>query len=80
MFQDKSHDKVDDDRATESKKGQINKIHPHSGGSDSQFFTKPLAYTKSSCFEPSAYSVDHNHKDKKFSSSFEPIKALLHFV
>ncbi len=62
MFQDKSHDKIYNDRASESKKRKIDKIHPHGGGSDAEFFSPPGTNAEGLLLKPLDNTSDHNTK------------------
>lgn len=59
MFKDKSHDKINNDRAAECEKRQVNKIHPYGGGFNAEFFSPPLANAKRALLEPLRYFIDH---------------------
>jgi hypothetical protein len=59
MFQNKSHHKINDDRAAESKEGKVNKIHPYRRGSDPELFSPPFAHTECLSLEPMYDAFDH---------------------
>jgi len=59
MFKYERHNKINNDRASERKKRQINKIHSYRGGFYPHLFSKPLAHAKSPLFKPLGYPVDH---------------------
>jgi hypothetical protein len=65
VFKDKSHDKINDDRASERKKRQVNKIHPYRCGFNTESLSPPLAHPEGTLLKPFSYLTDHNYKIKK---------------
>jgi hypothetical protein len=63
MFQDKGHDKINNDGAAEGKERQVYKIHAHCGGFNAEALSQPLAYAKSPVLEPLRDPVYHKYKD-----------------
>lgn len=59
MLQYKGHDKINNDRTSESEKRKINKVHSNGCGSYSKQIAKPLAYTKGFVFKPTDNSFYH---------------------
>lgn len=66
MFQDKSHNEVNDDGRAEGKKREVNKIHADMGCLDAEFFAPPFANTEGLLFEPIYNFTDHFYKYRKF--------------
>lgn len=59
VFKNKGHYKINYNRTSESEERQVNKIHPHCGGFNTQFFSPPLAHAKGLMFKPKNYPADH---------------------
>lgn len=62
MLKDKSHNKINDHRASKSKKREVDKVHPHRGGPDPQMTSQPLANTEGPVFKPVYDPVYHATK------------------
>ncbi len=60
MFKNEGHDKIDNDGASECKKGEINKIHPYFGRIDSKFLPPPFANAKRFLLKPLYYLINHD--------------------
>ena len=52
VFEDKSHDEIDDDRRTDGEEREVNKIHTDTCGTNAEFAAPPVADTKCLLFEP----------------------------
>jgi hypothetical protein len=66
VFQNKGHDEVNDDRASERKKRKVNKIHPDCGGADAKLLSPPCAHAECFVFEPAYNTPDHELKIQNF--------------
>ena len=72
MLQNKSHNEIDDNWTAKCKKGKINEVHAYVGGIDAQFFTPPLANTKSLLLEPSCDLFYHDTNIVNFEAMVKP--------
>ena len=66
MFQDKSHNEINNDRGAEGKKREVDKIHPDVCCLDAEFFAPPFTNTEGLLFEPVYNFAYHFYKYKKF--------------
>lgn len=69
MFQDESHNKINDDGRAEGKKGQVNKVHADVRGLNAEFFAPPFANAEGFLFEPIYNFTYHFYKYRKFVCS-----------
>ena len=76
MLQDKGHNKINDHRAAKSKKGEVNKVHPHGSGLYTQMSAQPLANAKSPVLKPLCDPVYHKSKDTKITGAQRPFQTL----
>jgi hypothetical protein len=65
VLQNERQNEIDDDRTPKSKKGKINKIHPHRCSIYTKHFSQPLAHTKSSLLKPTGNTTYHTTKIKQ---------------
>ena len=66
MFQDESHNEINDDRRAEGKKREVNKIHPDVRCLDAKLFAPPLTNTEGLLFKPVYNFTYHFYKYRKF--------------
>jgi hypothetical protein len=59
VLKDKSHDKVNNDRAAEREKREINKVHSYGRGADAKFFAPPFANPEGPVLKPADNTFDH---------------------
>jgi hypothetical protein len=59
VFQNKSHDEINNDGRSECEKREVNEIHTDMGGTDSQFFSPPGAYPESMTLKPKTDFLNH---------------------
>lgn len=75
MFQNKGHDKINYNRTTESKKGEVNEIHSDSGSANAKFFPPPFTNTKCLLLKPAydpCYHITNIVKIKRRSFDMQP--------
>jgi hypothetical protein len=68
VFQNESHDEIDNYGTSKSEKRQINKVHADGSTADAELFAPPGANAVSLLFKPGDNSVNHNTNIEKQSS------------
>lgn len=66
VFQDKSHNEVNDDGRAECEKRQVNKIHPDVRCLDAELFAPPLTNAEGLLLKPVYNFTYHFYKYRKF--------------
>jgi hypothetical protein len=68
MFKNKSHDKVNDYRAAESKKRKINEVHSNRCGFNAQLLSPPFTHPESFVLKPLYDFSYHINKYRKIKT------------